>query len=65
MAKADLAGLYRQSHQIRNLRRKVWKLSWKEQEEYSSWFTLYSAESDMIYYFKETRSDSTAAIKSN
>ncbi|GAB4012775.1 Crp/Fnr family transcriptional regulator [Spirosoma migulaei] len=43
MAKIDLINLYQQSHQIEALGRKLVESFLEEQEEYASWFTLYSA----------------------
>ncbi|QHV97309.1 Crp/Fnr family transcriptional regulator [Spirosoma endbachense] len=43
MAKVDLVGLYQQSHPIETLGRNLLETLLEEQEEYASWFTLYSA----------------------
>lgn len=43
MAKIDLMNLYQQSHQIEALGRKLVESFLEEQEEYASWFALYSA----------------------
>lgn len=43
LAKADLIGLYGQSHQIEAFGRKVLEMLLEAQEEQASWFKLYSA----------------------